>query len=60
VRERGSTKSLAVEWAGASTLYLGFDVQKPPFDDIRVRQALNYARDRNHIVELLGGRRPNG
>ena len=38
-----------------STLYVGVDIQKEPFDDPRVRQAMNYGIDRGHVADLLGG-----
>lgn len=34
-----------------STTYIGFNMAKEPFDDIRVRQAINYALDMGPIVE---------
>ncbi len=38
-----------------TTDFFQFNLQLAPFDDIRVRQALNLALDRNRIVELYGG-----
>jgi YVTN family beta-propeller protein len=35
--------------------YLLIRTSIPPFDDIRVRRALNYAVDRGRVVKLLGG-----
>lgn len=35
------------------TSYIGFNVERPPFNDPRVRQAFNYALDREAIVEGL-------
>ncbi|HOX30844.1 MAG TPA: ABC transporter substrate-binding protein [Spirochaetales bacterium] len=34
-----------------STAYLGFNTQKKPFDDVRVRQAISYALNTKTIVE---------
>lgn len=41
---------------GNSYTYLGFNLKRKPFDDIRVRQAINYAIDKQEIIDgvLLG------
>ncbi|MGV8145146.1 MAG: glutathione ABC transporter substrate-binding protein [Alkaliphilus sp.] len=36
-----------------STAYIGFNAAKKPFDDVRVRQAINYAIDMDSIIEAV-------
>jgi ABC-type oligopeptide transport system substrate-binding subunit/DNA-binding SARP family transcriptional activator len=37
----------------AHTLWIGFDTARPPFDDVRVRQALAHAVDRITLCEIV-------
>ena len=39
-----------------NTTYIAINVNEPPFDKVKVRQALNYAIDKQRIVQLLNGR----
>ncbi len=34
-------------------IYTGFNLEREPFDDVRVRQALNYAVDKEAIIETI-------
>jgi peptide/nickel transport system substrate-binding protein len=35
--------------------YWAFNVRRPPFNNLKARQAVNYATDRNAIVKIYGG-----
>ncbi len=39
-----------------STIYIAINTTVKPFDNVLVRQALNYAIDKQHIIQLLNGR----
>ena len=39
-----------------STIYIAINTTAKPFDNVLVRQALNYAIDKQHIIQLLNGR----
>jgi peptide/nickel transport system substrate-binding protein len=38
-----------------NTWAVAMNTRVPPFDDVRVRRAVNYAIDRDHIADLFGG-----
>ncbi|MFF5985112.1 ABC transporter substrate-binding protein [Streptomyces olindensis] len=50
----------AVEFATNEVSYLRMDAGKPPLDDIRVRQAVNYAIDREGLTTAVFAGRPTG
>jgi peptide/nickel transport system substrate-binding protein len=50
------SKLQVIPFTGANIVYLGFNVQNAPFDNVKVRQAIAYAIDRETIIRdlLLG------
>jgi peptide/nickel transport system substrate-binding protein len=56
-RTLGQNKDLKVEqFPGANIVYLGFNIRSAPLDNVRFRQAIAYAIDREKIIrELLLG-----
>jgi ABC-type transport system substrate-binding protein/streptogramin lyase len=54
LRQQGFGGQLHVN-PGLNTEWLLPNTRIPPFDDSRVREALNYAVDRNRFAQLMGG-----
>jgi peptide/nickel transport system substrate-binding protein len=48
--------SLAHPFVEPSTYFFGLHTKLPPFDDVRVRRALNLAVDREKLLRLWGGK----
>jgi peptide/nickel transport system substrate-binding protein len=60
----GQIDAIATRYAGqlhakplAGTNFIFMNMHTPPFDNVDVRRALNYAVDRNAFVALVGGER---
>lgn len=47
---RANEKITLLSQAGLNIGYVNFNVQKPPFDNLKVRQALNYAVNKQAII----------
>ena len=61
IKNSGTAQVIASS-AGVQPIFGGIIYDRPPFDDLRVRQALNYAVNRQAIVDrlLLGYGKPMG
>jgi peptide/nickel transport system substrate-binding protein len=53
VRAMQNPNLITIEIATLSTSYVGFNVQKEPFDDVRVRQAINHAVDVEPMIDAI-------
>jgi ABC-type transport system substrate-binding protein len=56
VMKTPALKALVKKNITVTTRYLGMNCEMPPFNDVRVRQAFNYAIDKRKLTPLLNGR----
>ncbi len=56
VMKTPALKKLTLRQTTVTTNYLGMNCQMPPFDDLRVRRAFNYAINKRKLVAVLNGR----
>jgi peptide/nickel transport system substrate-binding protein len=56
MRDDPEWKPYIHKYFDASLDYVFMNTQEPPFDNLKVRQAVNYAIDRRALVKLMGGR----
>ncbi|MCW6511359.1 ABC transporter substrate-binding protein [Lichenifustis flavocetrariae] len=56
MKNSADAKDMIVDRAQFETSYITINTTKKPFDDVRVRQALNMAVNKDRIVRLINGR----
>ncbi|MEI7028052.1 ABC transporter substrate-binding protein [Paenibacillus sp. y28] len=52
-RLKGNDKVQVTEFASNRNLYIGINAKKAPFDNVKVRQAMNYAVDKETIAKKI-------
>jgi oligopeptide transport system substrate-binding protein len=56
VMKTPALRALTLNKSTVRTDYLGMNCQMPPFEDVRVRQAFNYAINKQKLVAVINGR----
>jgi len=56
VMKTPALRALTLNKSTVRTDYLGMNCQMPPFDDVRVRQAFNYAINKEKLIAVINGR----
>ena len=56
VMKTPALRALTLNKSTVTTSYLGMNCQMAPFDDVRVRQAFNYAINKEKLIAVINGR----